>query len=95
MNVILRSRGHSNNTRRLSSRKIKVDAYFNGTVVFRILLSFNEKDITSAPFQYPQRNNIELYFNDMINLMDCSRQDFRRGHLRTFLHKLHDNEIRE
>lgn len=38
-----------------------------------MLLSTNEKDTAKALFQYRQRNNIELHFDDMKNLMDCNR----------------------
>ncbi|MGB4405546.1 MAG: hypothetical protein WBI82_01640 [Sphaerochaeta sp.] len=38
-----------------------------------MLLSTYEKDTAKALSQYRTRNDIELYFDDMKNLMDCNR----------------------
>jgi transposase len=50
-----------------------VDDYISGQSAYWVLLSTNEKDTAKALAQYRTRNDIELHFDDMKNLMDCNR----------------------
>ncbi|MDA3835338.1 MAG: transposase, partial [Spirochaetales bacterium] len=59
--------------RKVILKEKEVDAYISGHSGYWLLLSTNEKDTARALFQYRQRNNIELHFDDMKNLMDCNR----------------------
>jgi len=59
--------------RKVILKEDEVDAYISGHSGYWVLLSTNEKDTTKALLQYRQRNNIELHFDDMKNLMDCNR----------------------
>jgi len=59
--------------RKVILKDSEVEAYINGQSSYWVLLSNNEKDTAKALNQYRQRNNIELHFDDMKNLMDCNR----------------------
>jgi transposase len=72
--------------RRVILKDDEVEAYINGQSSYWVLLSNNEKDTAKALYQYRQRNNIELHFDDMKNLMDCNRirvhsQDVMQGRI--------------
>ena len=59
--------------RKVILKEDEVDAYIRGHSGYWVLLSTNEKNTARALSQYRQRNNIELHFDDMKNLMDCNR----------------------
>lgn len=51
----------------------EVQAYINGQSGFWVLYTNAEKDPLKALHAYRQRNDIELLFDDMKNLIDCNR----------------------
>ncbi len=51
----------------------EVQAYINGQSGFWVLYTNAEKDPVKALNAYRQRNDIELLFDDMKNLIDCNR----------------------
>ena len=59
--------------RKVILRHEAVDEYISGHSGYWMLLSSNEKDTAKALSQYRSRNDIELHFDDMKNLMDCKR----------------------
>lgn len=59
--------------RKVILRHEAVDEYISGHSGYWMLLSSNEKDTAKALSQYRNRNDIELHFDDMKNLMDCKR----------------------
>lgn len=59
--------------RKVILRHEAIDEYISGHSGYWMLLSSNEKDTAKALSQYRSRNDIELHFDDMKNLMDCKR----------------------
>ena len=78
-----------------------VDEYISGHSAYWMLLSSNEKDTAKALAQYRSRNDIELHFDDMKNLMDCKRirvhsDDVMRGRIFiNFLSMIVVNELKQ
>ncbi len=59
--------------RKVSLKDQEVQAYINGQSGFWVLYTNAEKDPVKALHAYRQRNDIELLFDDMKNLIDCNR----------------------
>jgi transposase len=59
--------------RRVILKEDEVQAFIEGQSGFWVLYSNAEKDPAAALSAYRQRNNIELLFDDMKNLVDCNR----------------------
>lgn len=59
--------------RKVTLKHGAIDGYINGRSGYWVLLSTNEKNGPKALSQYRSRNDIELHFDDMKNLMDCNR----------------------
>ena len=59
--------------RRVILKDQEVQAFIDGQSGFWVLYTNAEKDPVQALYAYRQRNDIELLFDDMKNLVDCNR----------------------
>ncbi|MDY0288248.1 MAG: transposase [Sphaerochaeta sp.] len=59
--------------RKVTLKHEAVDEYISGHSGYWMLLSSDEKDTAKALSQCRNRNDIELHFDDMKNLLDCKR----------------------